>query len=78
TDVQAIPALAGASYVPARKRLLLDLEKLGLTRVDNIEGMAWGPRLANGSRSLVLVSDDNFNAQQVTQILAFEVLAHPR
>ena len=78
TDIQAIPALAGASYVPARKRLLLDLEKLGLARVDNIEGMAWGPRLANGSRSLVLVSDDNFNAQQVTQILAFEVLAHPR
>ncbi|WP_058050307.1 esterase-like activity of phytase family protein [Janthinobacterium sp. Ant5-2-1] len=74
TDVQALPALAGATYVPARKRLLLDLEKIGLTRVDNIEGISWGPRLENGRRSLVLISDDNFNPQQVTQILAFEVL----
>ena len=74
TDVQALPALAGATYVPARKRLLLDLEKIGLARVDNIEGISWGPRLENGRRSLVLVSDDNFNPLQVTQILAFEVL----
>ncbi|MCC7699021.1 esterase-like activity of phytase family protein [Janthinobacterium sp. EB271-G4-7A] len=74
TDIQAIPALAGASYVPARKRLLLDLEKTGLERVDNIEGISWGPRLENGRRSLVMISDDNFNALQVTQILAFEVL----
>ena len=74
TDIQAIPALAGATYVPARKRLLLDLEKTGLPRVDNIEGISWGPRLANGRRSLVMISDDNFNPQQVTQILAFEVL----
>ncbi|MGK5081072.1 esterase-like activity of phytase family protein [Janthinobacterium sp. HLX7-2] len=73
TDIFALPALAGASYVPARKRLLLDLEKIGLERVDNIEGIAWGPRLANGRRSLVMISDDNFNVQQVTQILAFEV-----
>ena len=74
TDVQALPALAGATYVPARKRLLLDLEKIGLARVDNIEGISWGPRLENGRRSLVLISDDNFNPLQVTQILAFEVL----
>ena len=60
--------------MPARKRLLLDLEKIGLERVDNIEGISWGPRLENGRRSLVMISDDNFNAQQVTQILAFEVL----
>ena len=74
TDVQALPALAGATYVPARKRLLLDLGKIGLARVDNIEGISWGPRLENGRRSLVLISDDNFNPLQVTQILAFEVL----
>ena len=73
TDIKAVPALAGAAYVPARKRLLLDLEKIGLPRVDNLEGISWGPRLANGRRSLVMVSDDNFNAQQVTQLLVFEV-----
>ena len=74
TDIAALPALAGASYVPARKRLLLDLEKIGLQHVDNLEGISWGPRLANGRRSLVMVSDDNFNPQQVTQLLVFEVL----
>lgn len=74
TDIKDLPALKGAKYVPARKRLLLDLEKIGLPRVDNLEGISWGPRLANGRRSLVMVSDDNFNAQQVTQLLVFEVL----
>ena len=74
TDIKDLPALKGAKYVPARKRLLLDLEKIGLPRVDNLEGISWGPRLANGRRSLVMVSDDNFNPQQVTQLLVFEVL----
>lgn len=73
TDIKDLPALKGAKYVPVRKRLLLDLEKIGLPRVDNLEGMAWGPRLDHGRRSLVLVSDDNFNTQQVTQLLVFEV-----
>ncbi|WP_226929650.1 esterase-like activity of phytase family protein [Janthinobacterium aquaticum] len=74
TDIATLPALAGAAYVPARKRLLLDLEKSGLQRVDNLEGISWGPRLANGRRSLVMISDDNFNPLQVTQLLVFEVL----
>jgi hypothetical protein len=43
-----------------------------LTR-DNIEGISWGPRLANGNRTLVLVADNNFADNQVTQFLAFEV-----
>ena len=73
TDIKDLAALKGAKYVPVRKRLLLDLEKIGLPRVDNLEGMAWGPRLDHGRRSLVLVSDDNFNTQQVTQLLVFEV-----
>jgi hypothetical protein len=36
--------------------------------------MTWGPKLANGHDTLVLVSDNNFNAaSQITQVLAFEV-----
>ncbi|GAA2061678.1 esterase-like activity of phytase family protein [Williamsia deligens] len=42
------------------KRLVYDFGMLPLLRPDNVEGMAWGPRLADGRRSLVLVSDDNF------------------
>jgi len=64
----------GADYQPLRKRLLLDLDAAGLDKVDNLEGMSWGPLLANGHRSLVMVSDDNFSDDEVTQLLAFELL----
>ncbi|GAA3023273.1 3-phytase [Actinokineospora globicatena] len=58
---------------PVRKRLLVDLADLGLSTVDNIEGITWGPRLRTGERSLLLVSDDNFSATQVTQVVALAV-----
>jgi 3-phytase len=54
----------------ARKRLLLDLDELGIP-LDNVEGMTFGPRLRHGDRSLVLVSDNNFAAAQFTQFLLF-------
>jgi hypothetical protein len=74
TDVNSIASLKGATFTPVSKRLVLDLTTLKLPILDNIEGVAWGPKLANGHDSLVLVSDDNFNATQVTQFLAFEVV----
>jgi hypothetical protein len=58
------------SLPSARKRLLLDLDDLGIP-LDNVEGLTFGPRLAHGRRSLVLVSDDNFAATQFTQFLLF-------
>ena len=73
-DIRTVAALHDDGVRPMHKRLLLDVNASGLERVDNLEGMAWGPVLANGHRSLVLVSDDNFSASQVTQLLAFEVL----
>lgn len=66
--------LEPGSYRAAAKRPVADFAQLGLSRLDNTEGMAWGPRLPNGSRSLVVVSDDNFNPTQVTQFAAFEYL----
>lgn len=45
-----------------------------LTKVDNIEGMTFGPRLADGDLSLVLVNDNNYRAGQYkTQFLVFDV-----
>ncbi|WP_245673538.1 esterase-like activity of phytase family protein [Nocardia lijiangensis] len=58
---------------PVAKRLLIDLAEVGLTDIDNIESMTWGPRLPSGERTLVLVSDDNFAASQITQIVALAV-----
>lgn len=72
TDVLAMPRLDARVAVP--KQLLADFAGLGLSRLDNTEGMAWGPALPGGGRSLVVVSDDNFNPGQITQIVAFEYL----
>ncbi len=55
-----------------RKKLVLDLATLGI-KLDNLEGMAIGPRLADGSQSLILVSDDNFSENQFTQFLVFRL-----
>ena len=57
---------------PAQKRLLLDLETLKIP-LDNIEGLTFGPALADGSRGLILVSDNNFSPLQETQILGFQI-----
>jgi hypothetical protein len=74
TDIGDLPALRGARYRPVSKRLVLDLNTLDLPTIDNLEGMSFGPVLANGHPSLVLISDDNFSKTQVTQLLLFEVI----
>ncbi len=69
TDVAGREALAGTTYTPVRKTLLFDFARSGLVP-DNLEGMTFGPRLADGSLTLVLVSDNNFSPLQKTQIVA--------
>lgn len=73
TDVMKQPSLADADYRPVRKELVVDFADLDLTHVDNIEGMSWGPNLPTGERTLVFVSDDNFNTSQVSQVIALAV-----
>ncbi|MGW0758353.1 esterase-like activity of phytase family protein [Streptomyces sp. NPDC002814] len=58
TNVNGEDALSGDEK-PMRKKLLYDFTTSG-TDADNVEGITWGPRLPDGSRSLVLVADDNF------------------
>ncbi|MDB5850550.1 MAG: hypothetical protein JWP29_4302 [Rhodoferax sp.] len=75
TDVQGLKSLVGASYKPMKRELLLEMPIVYQgVKIDNIEGISWGPRLANGHRSLVLVADNNFADNQVTQFMAFEVV----
>lgn len=71
TDVQPMASLQGASFVPMRKRVVLDFDSLGWN--DNLEAAAWGPVLADDHRTLVLMSDDNYSPRQVTQVLVYEV-----
>ncbi len=77
-DVSALPAVNASTARPVAKTLVFDFDHLiadsgGKLKPDNLEGMTFGPRLADGRRSLVLVSDDNFDARQQLQLLVFEV-----
>jgi hypothetical protein len=61
------------------KELVLDLNSIeskltsGFHRLDNLEGMTFGPRLPSGERTLIMVSDNNNNRRQVTQFIFFKV-----
>ena len=81
SDTLALAALQPGTYRPPAKTLLADFSAFTgagagprLKRLDNTEGMSWGPVLPNGHRSLVFISDDNFSARQISQWLAFEFL----
>ena len=74
TDTSRIASLKGEikAVQPVKKQLVLDLQELGI-RLNNLEGLTFGPRLSDGSQSLILMSDDNFQKEQVTQFLLFRL-----
>lgn len=59
----------------ARKTLVLNLETLvprlskELRRLNNFEGMAFGPPEASGGATVLIVPDDNFRKTQKTSFL---------
>ena len=75
TDTSKIESLRGniGQVEPLKKELLFDLQDLNIY-LDNLEGMSLGPRLPDGSRSLLLISDDNFNDEQISQLLLFRLV----
>lgn len=74
TDTSDISGFQGdaTGITPIAKQELLDLSTLDIP-LDNLEGMALGPKLPDGSQSLLLISDDNFNPLQRTQLLLFRL-----
>ena len=62
------------SLQPLRKKLLFDFSTLNFD-IYNLEGLAVGPRLSDGSQSLLVISDDNFNEKEVTQVLLFRLMS---
>jgi hypothetical protein len=74
TDIKNVNALKNnQNYTPATKKLLLNMDNLNIY-TDNIEGVTFGPNLPNGHKTLLFVSDNNFNSFQKTQLLLFEVI----
>ncbi len=74
TNVIKRNSVANQKIKVMRKALILDLADLGIT-LDNIEGITFGPELPSGEKTLILVSDNNFNPNgQFTQFLAFKIV----
>ncbi|MFV8364981.1 esterase-like activity of phytase family protein [Flavobacterium sp. XS1P27] len=73
TDVKNYPSLQNQKLELASKKLILNMDDLGIF-IDNIEGLTFGPKLANGNPSIIFVSDNNFSDKQKTQILVFELM----
>ena len=76
TDVIRTPRLAGATYTPMTRRVLLEMPLTWQgVKLDNIEAITWGHTLPNGHRTLVLAADNNFTADtQANQFIVLEVL----
>lgn len=81
TEAQDIPGLAYDDDGEAKlydvdavvsKKELFDFGDLGIT-IDNLEGVALGPTLADGRQSVIIVSDNNFDASAVTQVIALAI-----
>lgn len=77
TDVSGWPTIKGRDLVPVKRTMLLDLSSLknddgSVLALDNIEGITFGP-VVDGKRTLILVSDNNFNPAQFTQFIALTI-----
>lgn len=59
------------------KKLILDLDQIKSKfkthdKLDNFEAMSFGPKLKDGSQTILMASDDNFNKTQKTVFLLFK------
>ncbi|MEC3909798.1 esterase-like activity of phytase family protein [Sphingobium sp. CR2-8] len=72
SDVSGIDTLAGAQVRHVTKRLIFAFDEGRSGAIDNVEGMAWGPPLANGHRSLVFVTDNDFSEHRKTQVIMLD------
>lgn len=74
TDVSQFSTInhraASVKFMP--KKLALKVNDLKIS-LDNIEGITFGPQLPDGSKSILLISDDNFRNIEKTQILLFRL-----
>ncbi len=79
TDISKLKTLKNKKFTPVKKKLILDLDTIipkmnkKYQKLDNIEGICYGPTLKNGDKTIILVSDGNFNKNQRTLFLAFRI-----
>jgi len=80
SNTLAMDTLKSNELMFAKKELLFNFEsvraQLTDMSIDNIEGLTFGPKLANGNKTLLLVADNNFNklGPQLNQFILLEVV----
>lgn len=78
TNTLEINKLEGNKYQVAEKVKLIDFEidlnkeRAGKT-IQNFEGLAWGPTLPDGRRSLLVIADNNFSKYEKTEFIVFAI-----
>ncbi len=78
TDISAIASLRSnggaepSSIRPIQKQLVLDFATLPAP-LQNYEALTFGPTQPGGSKSLLVMSDDNFAPDQETSLLIFQL-----
>jgi 3-phytase len=77
-DVSKTANLCTPLQISGKKELLVDLDTvLKGDRLENFEGLSWGPALPDGHRSLLVISDNNFSSREKTQFLVFALKEVP-
>ncbi len=80
TNVLYINDLQSNNYLPMKKELIFDFStiksKLKNKNIDNIEGITFGETLPNGNKTIIFISDDNFQkyGKQFNQFFLFELI----
>lgn len=78
SDVSSLTSLRDGKFTGVSKTKVLDFEtdlakECGEKCLENFEALSWGPKLADGRRSLLVLSDNNFSKKQTTRFLVFAV-----
>ena len=80
TNTLNMNTLRNVNYIPLKKNLLFDFNRVNnqLKKgvIDNVEGICFGDVLPNGNKTLLLISDNNFqlNGKQFNQFLLLEMV----
>lgn len=78
TNVIDMDSLKGQAYQAMKKTLWLDMDGFvgseNFPKIDNVEGISFGPVLENGHQTFLLISDNNFNPKQKNLFYLFEKL----
>ncbi|WII73155.1 esterase-like activity of phytase family protein [Bdellovibrio sp. 22V] len=78
TNITGLAKLSDGKFTGVEKIKLIDFEtdltkERGAKTIQNFEALAWGPTLADGRKSLLVMGDNNFSKNEITEFLVFAV-----